>query len=400
MAGEHLYTFYENEIRRIKDDDTYRFLKTLEVRDGKYATYMGGRLINLSSNDYLGLATDRDLIKSFYGTMDESNMVDSFGPGSTSSRLLTGNHSLYSDLEGLLGSLYSGIAGGAKREALVFASGYHANAGIFSAIAGEGDLILSDSLNHASIIDGIRLSRARRETYPHLDYGRLEEILREMRGGYDKVIIATESVFSMDGDAADLKKLVELKNAYNVMLFVDEAHAAGVFGEKGLGMCEVQGAAGDIDILMATFGKALGSQGAWVVTHPVIKDFLVNRARTLIFSTALPPVVLSWNKFVLERMHAFRPLRERLLMLAARFRDSVIQAGLLSTGSTHIIPIITGDNSRTVRVSAELQERGFLLFPIRPPTVPKGTSRIRVSLTAGIEWEDIEKIPSIIRGIE
>jgi len=406
MAGKDIYSYYREELMRLRGSGSLRSLKTTRERDGKYISCQGKRLINLSSNDYLGLATDREMVKNFYMLMDERNLLDSFGPGSTSSRLLTGNYPLYQELEDLIQGTFRSAAlqeqggeSGFDKGALIFNSGYHANTGIFQAMAGEGDLILSDSLNHASIIDGIRLSRAERETIPHLDYGYLEEVLERKRERYRNVIIATESIFSMDGDTADLKRLVGIKNRYGAMLYVDEAHALGIYGENGLGMSEIQGTLGDTDIIVATFGKALGAHGAFALVPGVIREFLINRMRTLIFSTALPPATLAWNLFIFNKINTLRERRLHLLETSEKLRRSLGDAGFSIPGSGHIIPVILGENFMALRASEMLMDQGFLIFPIRPPTVPRGTSRIRISLTSLVDWGDVENIPRILKGV-
>lgn len=266
-------------------------LRTLpEVRhDGIWIEQDGRRMLNMSSNDYLGLASDATLQDEFWQSLPERDRLLS----ASSSRLLTGNFDVHQELETLLAERFG------RESALTFSSGYHLNTGILPAVADVHTLILADKLVHASLIDGIRLSSATCIRYRHQDYRQLQSLLEKHRTNFERMIIVTESVFSMDGDVAPLAELVELKKAFpNVMLYVDEAHAIGVRGKRGLGIAEEQGCLADIDFLCGTFGKALASVGAYVVCSRLMHDYLVNRMRTLIFTTALPPLNVAWTKFV------------------------------------------------------------------------------------------------------
>jgi 8-amino-7-oxononanoate synthase len=311
--------------------------------------------------------------------------------GGLSSRLLTGNHPEYGEVEKLLADRYG------KERALVFASGYHANLGILSCIAGRGDAIFSDRLNHASLIDGMRLSGAAWFRYHHLDTDHLAQLLRENRSKFRNAFIVSESVFSMDGDLADLRRLVRLKHEHDAVLMVDEAHAFGVFGDSGLGVCETDGCVSEIDIIVGTFGKAAGSFGAFCVTDGDLGDFLVNHARTLIFATALPPINLAWTRWILaEVLPARRERAYRLLDMSLRFRTDLRNAGFDVRGNSQIVPVILGENRTAVEASARLKDAGFYAMPVRPPTVPRGTSRIRFSLTTDISERDLAGVPEIL----
>jgi 8-amino-7-oxononanoate synthase len=397
-----LYSIFENELNELKQDNQYRFLKTIHSKDNKFVFYNNKKYINLSSNDYLGLATDKEYVKNFYAQLNDSNLIDSYGTGSTSSRLLSGDFGLYSELENRLSDLYNkaikstGVDTHEKKHALIFNSGYHANIGIISTLTDKNSLILSDSLNHASIIDGTRLSRADCIPYEHLNYEQLTSILEEKRDKYKIVIIISESVFSMDGDIADIKKLVEIKNKFNALLYIDEAHAAGLFGSTGVGICERENIINDVDIILGTFGKAFASQGAYVITNSILREYLINKTRTLIYTTALPPVIVNWNIYTLKNFPYFNEKRIKLQDIADKLRSSLGKSGIKTAGASQIVPAIIGDKEKTIQMSEELQKNGFLLFPIRPPTVPYGTSRIRISLTANIDWEDIQTIPKIL----
>ena len=269
----------QQELQLLEEHSNLRRLPRM-VHDGRDVIVNGKRMLNLSSNDYLGLASDRALREEFLRTLTP----DTFLPTSSSSRLLTGNFTVYEELEAELARLFGTEA------ALVFNSGYHANMGILPAVSDAQTLILADKLVHASLIDGIRLSAAKCIRYRHNDLAQLERLLKEHHSAFRQIIIVTESIFSMDGDQADLPALAELKRRYgNVLLYVDEAHAFGVRGRQGLGCAEESGCTEDIDFLVGTFGKAAASAGAYIVCRKVIREYLVNRMRTLIFTTGLPP---------------------------------------------------------------------------------------------------------------
>ncbi|MDM8155063.1 8-amino-7-oxononanoate synthase [Bacteroides gallinaceum] len=364
-------------------------LRTLpEVRhDGIWIEQDGRRMLNMSSNDYLGLASDATLQDEFWQSLPERDRLLS----ASSSRLLTGNFDVHQELETLLAERFG------RESALTFSSGYHLNTGILPAVADVHTLILADKLVHASLIDGIRLSSATCIRYRHQDYRQLQSLLEKHRTNFERMIIVTESVFSMDGDVAPLAELVELKKAFpNVMLYVDEAHAIGVRGKRGLGIAEEQGCLADIDFLCGTFGKALASVGAYVVCSRLMHDYLVNRMRTLIFTTALPPLNVAWTKFVFSRLDGWEDLRIRLASMAEKVRGAVRQAGYPCPSESHIVPLVVGESEKTVLKAAEMQRKGFYVLPVRPPTVPAGTSRLRLSLTAALPEEEVERLGELI----
>ncbi len=390
---KNTYHTYADTLKQLKQSNQLRALKEVDTRTDKTIFFKGTPCLNLTSNDYLGLATDIELCRAFYNSIDQSDsatLVNSYGLGSSSSRLLTGNSQLYEALESRLCQWYGLDA------ALLFNSGYHANLGIIPALAGKNDLIFSDSLNHASIIDGIRLSNARCEVFEHNDTRALAELLKKMRPHFKNVVIITESLFSMDGDRADIEALVELKCKHNAMLYIDEAHSVGIYGAQGQGLCFETGLADQVDILLGTMGKALASHGAYIMTNSTLKSYLVNSARSLIFSTALPPLAVSWNLFLLEQMAAFDDRRTRLKQVSKEFRAALMKQGLTIAGDSHIVPVITKSNKRTVDISDALIKKGFLAFPIRPPSVPKNNSRIRFSITSDILFEDVKEVPVLI----
>lgn len=372
----------QHELQQLQKDSNLRRLPQM-VHDGRAVVVNGQRMLNLSSNDYLGLAADKDLREEFLQTLTP----ETFLPTSSSSRLLTGNFSIYDELEAELAHLFGTEA------ALVFNSGYHANTGILPAVSNAQTLILADKLVHASIIDGIRLSTGRCIRYRHNDMAQLERLLEQNHTEYRQIIIVTESLFSMDGDQADLKELVRMKQTYNnVLLYVDEAHAFGVRGKHGLGCAEEAGCIRDIDFLVGTFGKAAASAGAYIVCRRAIREYLVNRMRTLIFTTALPPVNIAWTLFIVRRLPGMQERREHLGTLSRMLKEALQTRGYACPSVSHIVPMIIGPSADTVLRAEALQRHGFYALPVRPPTVPEGTSRIRFSLTAEIKKEEIEEL--------
>ncbi len=372
---------FETTIEQIEAQGLSRTLKFIQNYADGYCDFNGKRMLNLSSNDYLGLASNISLKNEFMVMMQENPNWLSFGSGS--SRLLTGNTSIYDQTESALKNWYK------SKSALFFNSGYHANLGILPALSEKKDLILSDKLCHASIIDGIRLSAADQVRYRHADYDHLESILKKRRHLHDQVFIVSESIFSMDGDAIDLTKLVEIKEKYDAILYIDEAHAVGALGTFGLGLCEVQQVTHKIDILIGTMGKAMASVGAFAIFNDTLKNILVNKARTLIFTTALPSINMAWSKFIIDRMPSFNIERNKLQRLVEQCNKKIQKLGFKPSNS-YIMPIVVGDNTTAVDLANHLQSKGFLIFPIRPPTVPKGTARLRLSLTANLLYEDID----------
>lgn len=378
----HTTNFMQQELQQLKEHSNLRRLPEM-IHDGRNVIVDGKRMLNLSSNDYLGLAADRVLREEFLNTLTP----DTFMPTSSSSRLLTGNFSIYEELETELARLFG------TETALIFNSGYHANTGILPVVSNAQTLILADKLVHASLIDGIRLSAAKCIRYRHNDLEQLARLLKEHHASYIRIIIVTESIFSMDGDQTDLNALVRLKQTYdNVLLYIDEAHAFGVRGKLGLGCAEETGCIGDIDFLVGTFGKAAASSGAYIVCRQVIREYLINRMRTLIFTTALPPLNIAWTLFMIRKMASMQKRREHLAHISQILRDALIAQGYECPSVSHIVPMIVGSSKDTILRAEYLQRHGFYALPVRPPTVPEGTSRIRFSLTAEIKEEEMEQL--------
>ena len=358
---------------------------TVNTQHEQFIQIHGQQLLNLASNDYLGLATDVKLREQFFDETPNSQRWMS----SSSSRLLTGNFPEYEQLEASLSQAFLG------RAALLFNSGYHMNIGILPAIADSKTLILADKLVHASIIDGIRLSSAKYVRYRHNDLEHLRQLLHKYHDdeAYARIIVVTESIFSMDGDETDLAALAAIKRQFSkVMLYVDEAHAIGVRGEQGLGCAEQYGVMADVDFLAGTFGKALASVGGYVICHPVIREFLINRMRPLIFSTAQPPICMAWTTFILQKVLQLNAKRRHLNSISESLQQAVLTKGFECPSSSHIVPVIIGDSVKTVARANFLQDAGFYIMPVRPPTVPKHSSRLRISLTANIKKFDIDQL--------
>lgn len=356
--------------------------------EGRWVRRGTQTMLNLSGNDYLGLASDPQLRAKFWS----SGFAQEQALGSASSRLLTGNYPIYTELEALMAERF-------KSEAvLLFNSGYHANIGILPALTNKHTLLLMDKLVHASLIDGARLSGAHFLRYRHNDYQHLERLLQQHHANYERIIIVTESVFSMDGDCADLKQLVRLKQHYDkVALYVDEAHAIGAYGPTGLGLSEAQGCIAEIDLLVGTFGKALGSVGAYVVCSQLLKDYLINSMRPLIFSTALPPITIAWTYYLFKQLPHFHEKRQHLARLSAQLKEAIEGiTGQENTSQSCVVPFILGENQRAVQMAQYVQEAGYYCLPIRPPTVPAGTARIRFSLSADMRTEEIDSLIHVL----
>lgn len=376
-----MYEDYEKILDELKHHSHFRDLKNFEKKDEKYIYFRGKKLLNLSSNNYLNFADNKKITQEF---LDFAGNKYSFG--SASARLLTGTLPVYKELEELLSNLYN------KDVTLLYNSGYHANVGISSAINQKGDVIFSDKLNHASIIDGMRLSDGKFFRFPHNNMEALEKLLERERKNYKNAFIITESVFSMDGDIEDLKRIIKLKKKYNCIMIIDEAHAFGVFGEKGLGVAEELGIIDDVDLIVGTFGKSVGSMGAFVTGSKTMINFLINKSRSFIFSTALPPINIAFTKWIIEnKFPKTKAKRKNMLSIAKKMGSD-----------SHIIPVVIGENKDTVDLCEVLFHNGYFTLPIRPPTVPVGTSRLRLSLTADIQEKDLtvlkEKINEVLLG--
>ncbi len=394
---------FENALEQLQEKQQFRSIPKLQ-HQGKFIKIANNStpLINISSNDYLGIGADRNLQEEFLTYIYQLPKSERIPFGSTSSRLLTGNHQQLELLENALQTSYQQAnSQQTPLSALVFNSGYHANLGIIPAIAvlprQQGDtLILADKLVHASIIDGIQLATVNRQCYykryRHNDYQHLRQIIA--KSSANRIIIVTESIFSMDGDCVNLAELIAIKNTdKRIEIYLDEAHAVGVKGNLGLGLAEQNNCISDIDYLVGTFGKAFASMGAYLICPPMVRKWLINRMRTLIYSTALPPITHAWNYFILQKMGDFRAKRQYLTKISNQVRQAIEQkTGEKNPSQSPIIPYIVGSNKNALATAEQLQKAGFYALPIRPPTVPNNTARIRLVMNASLDKEICDKL--------
>jgi 8-amino-7-oxononanoate synthase len=377
---EDITDFINSELRFQKEAGLLRSLLPVEGLQGGVIKTKGKPLIDFSSNDYLGMAGHPALIDGAKRAMEK------WGAGARASRLMSGDMEIHHCLESAIAVLKG------KEAALLFGSGYLANIGIIPALCGRNDVIYSDRLNHASIVDGILLSKARFFRFRHNDLNHLEELLKSHRSRYRRALIVIESLYSMNGDLAPVPELLELKGRYGTILMIDEAHATGVFGPKGEGIID-RTEAEAVDVIMGTFGKALGGYGAFVAMSNQIKRFLLNRARTFMFSTALPPAVIGANLAAVKLLEEEPERRERVCELATKLRKTLKEdMGINTTSESQIVPIIVGESIDALKLAERLLDAGLFVRAIRPPTVPEGTARIRLSLTANHSLEDVSQL--------
>ncbi|ABK99701.1 8-amino-7-oxononanoate synthase [Pelobacter propionicus] len=369
----------QDELEQIRAKGLFRSTRLIQGRQSARVTMEGRQLLLLCSNNYLGLAEHPALIAASMAAAEQ------FGSSSGASRLVSGSMEPHEALE-------TAVAAFKRTEsALAFNSGYAANTGIIQALVGRGDVIFCDRLNHASIIDGALLSGARLVRYPHNDAVALAGLMEKQRGT-GRCLIVSDGVFSMDGDLAPLAELAELRRRHDALLMVDDAHGCGVLGEQGRGSAELLGVLSHIDIHVGTFGKALGSFGAYAALSRELRDLLVNRARSFIFSTSLPPAVLAVSTAALELVQAAEgdELRKRLRDNTSLFRGLLRDAGFfLGEGNTQIVPILTGGAEETMDFSRQLLEEGMFVQGIRPPTVPAGACRLRCTVMATHSPQDL-----------
>jgi len=382
------FAFLTEKLNAIREADALRILRP-RIHDGTTIVEPDGtRLINFGSNDYLGLATQHFVPDpNSPSTTASSSMAN----GAGASALVSGFTTSHDQLCQRLADLEQTEA------AVVFPSGYAACSGVVATLAEAGDLLLSDQLNHASLIDGCRLSRATRFVYPHLDVDSLQKILEEQRHKFSQAWIITDGVFGMDGDVAPLQSLCDLAERFDAHVIVDEAHATGVLGADGSGSCEETGVKERVAIRIGTLSKAIGSHGGFVVGPQVVIDYLVNRCRSLIFSTAGSPLTIAAAIRGVDIIRSEPERRIRLRAMAERFREQVDRRlpGKLPRTSilgVPIVPIVLGENRRVVEVSERLRNAGFFVPAIRPPTVPTGTARLRVCISAAHCEQEIVRL--------
>lgn len=343
--------------------------------------------VDLLSNDYMALAAHAPEFR-----RELSVRFPEAPLSSSASRLLSGQQDCHRMLESRLTELYG-------RPALIFNSGYHANIGLLQALAVKGSLIVADKLIHASSIDGIRLSGADFIRFRHNDMHALHGILATHSDRYDRIIVATEAIFSMDGDIAPLTKLVQLKHEFpNMMLLLDEAHSFGVRGTHGLGLAEEMQCIEDVDVIMGTLGKAAASSGAFAIASPELISLLVNTARPFIFSTAIPPICCAWSLLMIEKLVDMQPQRLHLHRLSANFAQAIADiTGTPVTSASQIVPLVTGDAASALRLAKICRDAGFNCMAIRRPTVPPHGERVRFSLNADLQTEQLNPLTDIIR---
>jgi len=367
---------WSEELLQLSKSGLLRTMPVINGIPGPKVTVNGREVLNFSSNNYLGMAGHPAVVEA------QGMTAARCGAGASASRLISGNSEAHRELEAFIADWKGTEA------ALVFGSGYQANVGVLSALAGREDLIVSDELNHASIIDGCRLSRAKVAVYPHLDLNRVEDLLKD--DGYRRKILVTETVFSMDGDCAAMKELADICSRWGAVLMVDEAHATGVLGPRGQGLAADRGLVPEIQ--MGTLGKAVGVCGAYVAGSRALIDLLINRARSLIYTTASAPAIqggaLAALKMVASEEGDAR--RARLKENVRIFADLLKSEGIASASGTHIVPVRIGESFAAMRVSAECLERGVFAHGIRYPTVPEGTARLRFTLNSELTEQDLK----------
>lgn len=343
----------------------------------------GRELLNFCSNDYLGLSANPDLMKR------SADFMVNFGNGSGASRLVCGDRGHFKDVESKISALKG------KEAALVIGSGFQANISVIPAICTRDSLIVMDRLCHSSLVHGAVLSRAEIMRFRHLDLNHLDEILEKaLARKFDRVLIVTESVFSMDGDVTDIERLCRVAGKHGAIVMVDEAHATGICGEKGAGLCFGH----DVDIVMGTFSKAIGAYGSYIAGSALLKEYLVNFCTGFIFSTALPPGVLGCVDAALDIIPGMDAERTKVSDMADKIRSEFSKMGHdCGASSTQIIPVVIGHAADATRLSNFLYENGIFASAIRPPTVPRGESRLRFTVTASHSSEDVDFLCDVMK---
>lgn len=375
----------ESKVQSLKDQGTYRILPVNEGPCEAIIKLNGHDVINLSSNNYLGFANHPRLKKA---AMDA---IETYGVGAGAVRTIVGNMDIHEKLDQKIANFKH------EEAALVFQSGFACNAGVIQAITDEKDLIISDELNHASIIDGVRLSKASRAVFKHSDMADLERVLKEKRNQFDNVLIITDGVFSMDGDIAKLPEIVKLAKAYRAMTYVDDAHGSGVLGRSGRGTVDHFNLHGQVDFIIGTLSKAIGVVGGYVCGSKASKEWLLHRGRPLLFSTAMMPSAAAAIIEAFNMLEETTEFTDRLWDNAKYFKQALVQKGFdIGHSETPITPIMVGDEAKTMAFSKELLKRGVYVSGIVFPTVPKGKGRIRCMVSALHTKEMLQKAVEII----
>jgi len=388
MSNIHDLGYLQESIKDLKDQGVYRKLPVLESANDAEVILNGNKVINLSSNNYLGFANHPRLKKAAI------DAVEKYGVGAGAVRTIIGNMDIHEELETILAEF--------KREeaVMVFQSGFNCNAGVIQAITGKGDLIISDELNHASIIDGVRLSRADRAVFKHSDMDALEAILKERRDQYTNVLIITDGVFSMDGDLAKLPEIVELAEKYNALTYVDDAHGSGVLGESGRGTVDHFGLHGRVDFCIGTLSKGIGVIGGYCAGKKTMQEWLSHRGRPILFSTALPPAAVGAIIEAVTILLGTTEYTDRLWSNAKFFKEKLGKLGFDTGASeTPITPVIIGDEAKSLEFSKRLLENGVYVSGIVFPTVPKGTGRVRCMISAAHTEEQLAKAVDVFEKV-
>ncbi len=377
------------DLDKLRDLSLERVFRSTARRNGAVVETIHGQAVDFSSNDYLGLASDARLVDAAWRALRDE------GVGAAASRLIAGNNPEHEALEADLATFFGAEA------ALTFSSGYTANVGIIPALVGRGDAIFSDALNHASLIDGCRLSRATVHVYPHADAAALASLVDRHRAGARRALIVTDGLFSMDGDLAPLAPIVEIARRADVWTCVDDAHGAGVTGPDGRGTASHFGLASTIDITVGTLGKAFGAAGAFVYGSATLVQYLLNRARSFVFSTAMLPAQAAAAREGLRVAAAEPERRGRMAVNARLMRRELSTGGVKTFGEPEspIVPVLIGDAAATVRIGSTLAALGFLVGAVRPPTVPPETSRLRVTISAAHTEEQIASLAGLLADI-
>ncbi len=380
MSNIHDLKYLQDKVEGLKADGVYRKLPVLGGANEAVCTLNGKEVVNLSSNNYLGFASHPRLKKAAI------EAVEKYGVGAGAVRTIVGNMDLHELLEEKLAEF--------KREeaVMVFQSGFNCNAGAIQALTDKGDIIISDELNHASIIDGVKLSKADKAVFKHSDMADLERVLEEHSGKYNTMLIITDGVFSMDGDVAKLPEIVELAEKYGALTYVDDAHGSGVLGENGRGTVDHFGLHGRVDFSIGTLSKAIGVIGGYVAGKKVMQEWLNHRGRPILFSTALPPAAVGAINEALDMLTESSEYTDKLWHNAKYFKEKLNKLGFNTGNSeTPITPVIIGDEAETMQFSKNLLDAGVFVSGIVFPTVPKGTGRVRCMVTAGHTEEQLDR---------
>lgn len=388
MSNVHELNFLKEKIEELKKDGVYRKLPVLETPSQAEVILNGKKVINLSSNNYLGFANHPRLKKAAI------EAVEKYGAGTGAVRTIIGNMDIHENLEALLAKFKK------DESAFLFQSAFNCNAGTIQAVTEAGDIIISDELNHASIIDGSRLSKAAKGIYKHSDMDSLEEVLKDARNKYRNILVITDGVFSMDGDIAKLPEIVQLAEKYEAMTYVDDSHGSGVLGNSGRGTIDHFGLHGRVDFSMGCLSKAIGVVGGYISGSETVYEWLSHRARPSLFSTSMPPAAVGAVTEAITMLMESTEYTDRLWDNAKYWKSKIGNLGY-NTGhsETPITPVIIGDEAKTMEFSRKLLEKGVFVSAIVFPTVPKGTGRVRCMVTADHTKEQLDRAVEVFEAV-